>query len=264
MYVTNRSAARAAVHAGRCGGSSRRPEAAGSARGPPTRDRPGSAEIRKRRGEIPRPGGPCRSAPGLGLSCAPRPREPSPASLSARVSNGIHAQSKPAQQDAMPDSAPGSGHRLPADRPRYTPSTTFQTFPFPAGLTPDVPAASYAAEPRAVAVAEAARRLVELRDRWLNPPEWVEWVDEPAPGYPRRPVPRGEAAAKAIRKRTLTNLADGHRLSSRDRNPSAFRFSAIAASSRVPSACCACSSVTSRRIFASNGSPSSGCGSAPT
>ena len=92
------------------------------------------------------------------------------------------------------------------DRPRYTPSTTFETFPFPAGLTPDVPAASYAAEPRAVAVAEAARRLVELRDRWLNPPEWVEWVDEPAPGYPRRPVPRGEAAAKAIRKRTLTNL----------------------------------------------------------
>ena len=29
------------------------------------------------------------------------------------------------------------------DRPRYTPSTTFETFPFPAGLTPDVPAADY-------------------------------------------------------------------------------------------------------------------------
>ena len=27
--------------------------------------------------------------------------------------------------------------------------------------------------PRAIAV--AARRLVELRDRWLNPPEWVDW-----------------------------------------------------------------------------------------
>ena len=51
-----------------------------------------------------------------------------------------------------------------------------------------------------------ARRLVDLRDRWLNPPEWVEWVDEPAPGYPRRPVPRDEEAAKALRKRTLTNL----------------------------------------------------------
>ena len=90
--------------------------------------------------------------------------------------------------------------------PRYTPSTTFETFPFPAGLTPEVPAADYKGNPRAVAIAEASRRLVELRDRWLNPPEWVEWVDEPAPGYPRRPVPRDEEAAKALRKRTLTNL----------------------------------------------------------
>ena len=29
------------------------------------------------------------------------------------------------------------------DRPRYTPSTTFETFPFPVGLTPNVPAADY-------------------------------------------------------------------------------------------------------------------------
>ena len=90
--------------------------------------------------------------------------------------------------------------------PRYTPSTTFERFPFPAGLTPNVPASSYVAEPQAVVVAEAARRLVELRDRWFNPPEWVVWVDEPAPGYPQRPVPRDEDAAKALRKRTLTNL----------------------------------------------------------
>ena len=92
------------------------------------------------------------------------------------------------------------------DRPRYTPTTTFQTFPFPEGLTPDVPARDYADDPRAVAIAEAARRLVELRDRWLNPPEWVEWVDEPVPGYPRRAVPRDEAAARELKKRTLTNL----------------------------------------------------------
>ena len=84
--------------------------------------------------------------------------------------------------------------------PRYTPTTTFETFPFPPGLTPDVPAAEYAAE--------AARRLVELRDRWLNPPEWLDWVDEPVPGYPQRPVPRGEDATKALRKRTLTNLCN--------------------------------------------------------
>ena len=56
------------------------------------------------------------------------------------------------------------------------------------------------------AIADATRRLVELRDRWLNPPEWVEWVDEPVPGYPKRLVPRDEDAAKALRKRTLTNL----------------------------------------------------------
>ena len=90
--------------------------------------------------------------------------------------------------------------------PRYTPTTTFETFPFPAGLTPNVPASSYAADPPAITIAEAARRLVELRDRWLNPPEWVEWVDEPVPGYPQRPVPRDEDAAKVLRKRTLTNL----------------------------------------------------------
>ncbi len=90
--------------------------------------------------------------------------------------------------------------------PRYTPTTTFATFPFPEGLSPDIPAADYADDPRAAAIAAAARRLVELRDRWLNPPEWVEWVDEPVPGYPKRPVPRGETAAQQLKKRTLTNL----------------------------------------------------------
>ena len=39
--------------------------------------------------------------------------------------------------------------------------------------------------------------LVELRDRWLNAPEWVEWIDEPVPGYPKRPVPRDEGAQEA-------------------------------------------------------------------
>ena len=90
--------------------------------------------------------------------------------------------------------------------PRYTPTTTFETFPFPDGLSPDTPAAHYANDPRAIAIAEAARRLVELRDRWLNPPEWVEWVNEPVPGYPKRPVARNDAAAKELKARTLTNL----------------------------------------------------------
>ena len=90
--------------------------------------------------------------------------------------------------------------------PRYTPTTTFETFPFPEGLSPDVPASDYADDPRATAIAEAARRLVSLRDRWLNPPEWVEWVNEPVSGYPKRPVARDEAAEKALKKRTLTHL----------------------------------------------------------
>ena len=92
------------------------------------------------------------------------------------------------------------------DRPRYTPTTTFQTFPFPEGLTLDIPAADYANDPRAIAIAEAARRLVELRNRWLNPPEWAEWVDEPVAGYPKRPVPTAAAPLRELGQRPLTNL----------------------------------------------------------
>ena len=92
------------------------------------------------------------------------------------------------------------------DRPRYTPTTTFATFPFPEGLTPDVPAADYANDPRAEDIADAARRLVKLRDRWLNPPEWVNWIDEPVPGYPKRPVATPAAPLDELKKRTLTNL----------------------------------------------------------
>ncbi len=90
--------------------------------------------------------------------------------------------------------------------PRYTPTSTFQTFPFPEGFTPDIPATDYADDPRAIAIAEAARRLVELRDRWLNPPEWVEWVDEPVAGYPKRAVPTATAPLRQLGRRTLTNL----------------------------------------------------------
>ena len=92
------------------------------------------------------------------------------------------------------------------DRPRYTPTTTFETFPFPDGMSPDIPAADCAEDPRSVAIAEAARRLVELRDRWLNPPEWVEWVDEPVSGYPKRAVARDDVATKELKARTLTAL----------------------------------------------------------
>lgn len=92
------------------------------------------------------------------------------------------------------------------DRPRYTPSTTFETFPFPEGLTPNIPAADYADDPRAQAIAAAAARLNELRENWLNPADLVVRVPEVVAGYPDRILPRDEEAAKELKKRTLTNL----------------------------------------------------------
>jgi type II restriction/modification system DNA methylase subunit YeeA len=92
------------------------------------------------------------------------------------------------------------------DRPRYTPSTTFDTFPFPEGLTPNRPAAEYADDPRAVAIAEAARRLNQLREAWLNPSDLVERVPEVVPGFPDRIVAVDPRAAAILKKRTLTNL----------------------------------------------------------
>jgi type II restriction/modification system DNA methylase subunit YeeA len=90
--------------------------------------------------------------------------------------------------------------------PRYTPSTTFETFPFPEGLTPNIPAADYADDPRAIAIATAAARLNELRENWLNPADLVVREPEVVLGYPDRILPRDEAAAKELAKRTLTNL----------------------------------------------------------
>jgi type II restriction/modification system DNA methylase subunit YeeA len=79
------------------------------------------------------------------------------------------------------------------DRPRYTPTTTFETFPFPwpPGQEPK-------GSPLVSAIAAAAHELVEKRDAWLNPPG---------------------ASADELKKRTLTNLynarpqwlADAHR-----------------------------------------------------
>jgi type II restriction/modification system DNA methylase subunit YeeA len=90
--------------------------------------------------------------------------------------------------------------------PRYTPSTTFETFPFPEGLTPNIPAADYAGDPRAAAIAEAAAELNRLREAWLNPPDLVRIEPEVVAGYPDRVLPRDEAAAAVLKKRTLTNL----------------------------------------------------------
>jgi hypothetical protein len=92
------------------------------------------------------------------------------------------------------------------DRPRYTPSTTFETFPFPEGLTPNIPAKDYAADKRTIAIAAAANKLNELREAWLNPPDLVKRVPEVVPGFPDRILPVNDAAAATLKKRTLTNL----------------------------------------------------------
>ena len=63
---------------------------------------------------------------------------------------------------------------------RYTPTSTFETYPFP------WPPGTEPMDSRLVkAIAEAARELVEKRDEWLNPPN---------------------ASAEELKKRTLTNL----------------------------------------------------------
>jgi type II restriction/modification system DNA methylase subunit YeeA len=90
--------------------------------------------------------------------------------------------------------------------PRYTPSTTFETFPFPEGLTPNIPAADYAADPRAIKIAKAAARLNELRENWLNPADLVKRVPEVVAGYPDRILPVSESAALELKNRTLTKL----------------------------------------------------------
>lgn len=91
------------------------------------------------------------------------------------------------------------------DRPRYTPTSCFETFPFPEGLTPDMPAVAFAGDPRAERITRAARALVDARDRWLNPPEWIITVPEAATGLPFRTLPRA-GREKELAKRTLNNL----------------------------------------------------------
>src|SRR5574338_267633 len=95
-------------------------------------------------------------------------------------------------------------------RPTYTAKSCFETFPFPAGLTPNLAPAAYA-NPAAEAIAEAARRLVELRDNWLNPVEWTERAPEAVPGYPDRILPKPGFEAE-LKQRTLTNLYNARAL----------------------------------------------------
>ncbi len=95
-------------------------------------------------------------------------------------------------------------------RPRYTPTTCFETFPFPNPT-----------DAQRNAIAAAAKELDTLRSNWLNPPEWTRKEVLEFPGsvsgpwaryvhnpdqrgigtvrYPRL-VPKDEASAKQLAK----------------------------------------------------------------
>lgn len=101
------------------------------------------------------------------------------------------------------------------ERGTYNPTTCFETFPFPEPT-----------EPLRIAIAQAAKRLDELRSNWLHPPEWhrqllLEFrgaMDGPWGRYVHDPDSQGIGTERYPRlivkdshvyeldKRTLTNL----------------------------------------------------------
>lgn len=90
--------------------------------------------------------------------------------------------------------------------PTYNNQTCFETFPFPVGLTPNLPVADSAQDARAQAIAVAARELVAARSRWLYPEDLVTWEPEVVQGFPARAMPISGDAAALLKKRTLTTL----------------------------------------------------------
>ena len=89
---------------------------------------------------------------------------------------------------------------------RYTPTSTFETFPFPWPL--DTPDEALTAEQRAHrdAIARVALALDETRRRWLNPPELVREESDIVPSLPPRLLPVDKDAERVLKRRTLTNL----------------------------------------------------------
>ena len=88
---------------------------------------------------------------------------------------------------------------------RYNATRTFETFPFPKGIEPNIDPEKYK-NPHLGRVSEAAKRLNMLRENWLNPPDLIKRVPEVVAGYPDRIEPAGVAARAELKNRTLTNL----------------------------------------------------------
>jgi hypothetical protein len=82
--------------------------------------------------------------------------------------------------------------------PSYSSSRTFQTFPFPwaPGEEPED-------DPRVQAIAQAAKELVEQRDRWLNPQVTVTYADDTSNTMQTNEM---TVTSPEKKKRTLTNL----------------------------------------------------------
>ena len=104
------------------------------------------------------------------------------------------------------------------DRPRYTHTTTFATFPFPEGMTADVSVDVARSIDGAAAIEAAAAELHRLRQAWLNPPDLIDSVPEAVAGFedptldnrfvsfPARVLPKSDEAARLLALRTLTAL----------------------------------------------------------
>ena len=92
------------------------------------------------------------------------------------------------------------------DRPRYTHTSTFATFPFPEGMTPDQPVSTARAMPSAPAIEAAAKRLDSLRTAWLYPADLVETVPEIVIGFPDRTIAKHVMSERVLAGRTLTAL----------------------------------------------------------
>jgi len=92
------------------------------------------------------------------------------------------------------------------DRPRYTHTTTFATYPFPDGMSPDDNVAVSRNIPTAAAIEAAARDLNNLRENWLYPADLVVKQPEVVDGMPARRLPKNPEARQALGRRTLTTL----------------------------------------------------------
>jgi len=96
------------------------------------------------------------------------------------------------------------------DRPVYTTSRCVEPFPFPAGMSMDLKESQYT-NVYASAIGTAAKKLNDLREAWLNPPELIDEVPEVVPlgmgasPFPPRVLPK-HGHERELGARTLTNL----------------------------------------------------------